>query len=301
MSKVTIMIPTYNQENYIKDAITSALNQTYSNLEVIVCDDCSNDNTWDVICSFKDKRLKTYKNEQNIGRVANYRKLLYELSNGDYVINLDGDDYFTDNKYIEKAMNLIKRNNLDLVFANQYVGNKPTKMQLNTIIDGNWLFLNYGKNNIHIPHLTALYNRKKALELNFYSKDIISSDWESILRFIVNSKIGFINTPVGVWRQIRQSESKSRNIEIYFKNIDTLIESINSYCITYFTKNELNKWNKRIIKNLLLDINYCTIFNNLQSYIKFIKNNNYVGLRDILINKRFIKKLIAGIFACVAS
>lgn len=301
MNKVTIMIPVYNQENYIKDAITSALNQTYSNLEIIVCDDCSSDKSWDIISSFNDKRLRVYRNEQNIGRVNNYRKLLYELANGDYVINLDGDDYFIDKTYISNAMKLINQYDLDLVFANQYVGNKPTNMKFdNNILDGNWLFLNYGKKNIHIPHLTALYNRKKALKLNFYSKNIISSDWESVLRFIINSKIGFIDSHIGVWRQVKHSESKLKDIEAYFKNTDVLIKSINAYCIKYISAKELKEWNKRIVKNLLLDINYCVIYNNMKHYIKYIKGNEYIDLKDIILNKRFIKKILAGFFKCVA-
>ncbi|MGC8706738.1 MAG: glycosyltransferase family 2 protein, partial [Desulfurella sp.] len=87
--KVTIAIPAYNQAKYIKQAIDSALNQDYPNLEVIVSDDASLDDTRQIVKEYNDKRLKYYRNEKNIGRVANHRKLLYEYATGEYVLNLD--------------------------------------------------------------------------------------------------------------------------------------------------------------------------------------------------------------------
>ena len=102
---VTIMIPTYNQSNYILQAVESALNQDYCNIEVVVSDDSTNDETKLILGKFsKLNNFKYYKSDENIGRVKNYRKLLYDLSNGDYVIMLDGDDFFNDNAHISKAV-----------------------------------------------------------------------------------------------------------------------------------------------------------------------------------------------------
>ena len=64
MKKVTIMIPTYNQAKYISKAIESALSIDYSNIEVIVSDDCSSDNTEEVVSKYlSDNRYKYIKNE----------------------------------------------------------------------------------------------------------------------------------------------------------------------------------------------------------------------------------------------
>jgi len=62
---VSIIIPTYNRAKYIKKAIHSCLNQSYKNIEVLVIDDCSPDNTKEVIESIKDDRIKYFKNEKN--------------------------------------------------------------------------------------------------------------------------------------------------------------------------------------------------------------------------------------------
>jgi len=292
------MIPTYNQEDYIVDAVQSALSQNYKNLEVVVCDDCSQDNTWKIINSIKDERLKIHRNRENIGRVKNYRKLLYELATGDFVINLDGDDYFTDNNYIKKAVELIKRYDLDLVFSNQIIGyknkQKNTNMILPKVISGNWLFLNYGKKGIHIPHMTALYKRSKAIGLSFYSKDIISADWESILRFIVNSKVGFIHDSTGAWRQVNGSESKSNDIDKYLINIEQLI-SVLAYTEAFLNKKEITTWQNRIISNFLKDIPYSVISCNIKNIINYAYNNLTIfEFIKFILNYRFIGKIVLG-------
>ncbi len=273
MIKVSIMIPSYNHENFIEDAILSAINQTYENLEVVVCDDASEDNTWSKISSVKCSRLKKYRNNENIGRVANYRKLLYELSSGDYSINLDGDDYFLDMHYIEKAVSLIEKNKLDLAFSNQIIGfkNTPrkTNMYLPQIIDGNWLFLNFGKRGIHIPHSTAIYKRDKAIKLNFYRANISSSDWESLLRYILSSKVGFIEQPSVYWRQVRNSESKNKNLDEYLNNIDFLIESVLPYAENFFDKNTLTNWKNSFIYGRLISIPQNSLGKNLKMLIAY--------------------------------
>ena len=90
---VSIVIPTYNNATYIADALKSAISQDYSNLEIIVLDDASNDNTAEIVNPYTtDPRVRYFKNDQNIGRVANYHKGLYDLARGEWYLNLDGDD-----------------------------------------------------------------------------------------------------------------------------------------------------------------------------------------------------------------
>jgi len=81
--KVTIMIPTYNQSAFILNAINSALDQNYPNLEVIVGDDASTDTTSEILKTIDDSRLKIVRNTFNLGRVGNYRNLLYNHASGD--------------------------------------------------------------------------------------------------------------------------------------------------------------------------------------------------------------------------
>ena len=299
MIKVSILIPSYNQENFIEEAILSAIGQTYENIEVVVCDDASLDSTWSKINNIKCSKLRKYRNSKNLGRVANYRKLLYELSSGDYVINLDGDDYFLDMNYIKKAVALIEKNNLDLVFSNQIIGfkNSPksTRMNLPQILDGNWLFLNFGTKGVHIPHSTAIYKRSKAIKMNFYRKDISSSDWESLLRYIINSKIGFIKKPSVYWRQIRSSESKNKSLSEYLDNIDFLLDSVLPYAENFFDKVILNKWRQRFVYSRLISIPQSSLGKNLEMFITYsCRNLDSSYCLRLLSNLKLWAKILLG-------
>src|SRR5438477_13153584 len=89
---VTVAMVAYNAEDFIGEAISSILAQRFVNFELLVCDDCSTDRTWQIIAGFRDPRLRTIRNETNIGEYANRNKALH-LARGEYLIYIDGDDY----------------------------------------------------------------------------------------------------------------------------------------------------------------------------------------------------------------
>lgn len=88
---VTIGMVTFNSESYIEAALESALAQTWSNIEIVVCDDASTDATWERISAYGDRRIRTYKNDRNLGEYPNRNRVL-SLARGDYLLFLDGDD-----------------------------------------------------------------------------------------------------------------------------------------------------------------------------------------------------------------
>jgi glycosyltransferase involved in cell wall biosynthesis len=94
LPKVSIAIPVYNREKLVQRAIESALTQTYPEIEVVVVDNCSTDNTYEVIQKYAqtDKRVKCFRNELNLGPVPNWRRSV-ELSQGEYVKILFSDDW----------------------------------------------------------------------------------------------------------------------------------------------------------------------------------------------------------------
>ncbi|WP_172413503.1 glycosyltransferase [Lebetimonas natsushimae] len=122
--KFSIIIPTYNSEKTIARSIISVLNQTYNNLEIIIVDDCSIDNTLNIVKNIKDYRIKIYKTNINSGPgIA--RNIGIEKSEGDWILFLDSDDEL-ENFAISELHNFIKENNL----------------KNNDIIAYNWKFIN---------------------------------------------------------------------------------------------------------------------------------------------------------------
>jgi len=256
--KVTIQIPTYGQDKYIEKAIESALAQDYENLEVILCDDNSPDNTESVAKQFNsDPRFRYIKNEKNLGRVQNYHHCLYDLASGDYVLNLDGDDYLSDDKYISKAIILFEKYaDIVMVFGRQKVLMEKNgeiieddiSNKLPEYVDGNWLFLNVCKG-IAIPHLTCLYKKEVAKKVGFYTLNIVSSDSESLFRLILDQKIGFLNSFAGVWRRHEFNKSKAMTKEEIFEAAD-FIEVPYKLALKKenISKNELINWRFNMLK-----------------------------------------------------
>lgn len=108
---ISVLIPAYNAEKFIRQSIDSILNQTYKNIEVIIIDDASTDGTWKIIQEYsnKDKRIKAYRNRYNIYIAANRNKLL-KLAKGKYIAWQDADDISMPNRlehqyrYLEKHL-----------------------------------------------------------------------------------------------------------------------------------------------------------------------------------------------------
>lgn len=227
--KVSIMIPTYNQAGQIAETIQSALSQTFLNTEIIVSDDCSTDNTESVVREFVDnKKVIYYKNSVNIGRVANYRKTLYERVSGDYVINLDGDDMFVDNKFVTEAIELFANHDFKPLFLVACKRRRLAQGQLEDefhkidtsfkIVSGKDYVLNMIEK-YRLTHLTTVYNRKAAVDCDFYREDIISSDTESLCRLALRGNVLLLNKVVGQWNFTGKNDSKEINIDNNIKNL----------------------------------------------------------------------------------
>ena len=91
MSRITVLMPAYNVGAYIKEAIESVLAQTFKDFTLLVIDDCSTDNTAEVVHSFSDPRIRYEKNEYNLGLAENLNRGL-ELSDTELCARMDGDD-----------------------------------------------------------------------------------------------------------------------------------------------------------------------------------------------------------------
>ncbi|MCM3571049.1 glycosyltransferase family 2 protein [Neobacillus mesonae] len=101
---VSVLIPTFNRAHYFRLALESVLQQTYPNIEIVITDNSTNDETYNLIQPYLQAypSIKYYRNSENLGPVLNFIKA-YELSSGDYVNFLMDDDLFHPNK-IEKMM-----------------------------------------------------------------------------------------------------------------------------------------------------------------------------------------------------
>ncbi len=111
MLKVSVIICTYNGEKYLYDQIQSIVNQTYTNLEIIISDDGSTDQTGNIVRSFtQDPRVKFFRNEINLGHYQNLFQAI-KLASGEYISVSDQDDIWKPNK-IKDLMDHVGKHNL---------------------------------------------------------------------------------------------------------------------------------------------------------------------------------------------
>jgi glycosyltransferase involved in cell wall biosynthesis len=257
LPKVSVMIPTFNQERLIGRSIESALRQDYRNMEIIVADDCSSDNTADVVKQYlADDRLVYFKNDTNLGRVANYRKTLYERVTGVWVLNMDGDDYFYSNDAISAMVAEILRRSDDSVVAvlgshmavigENGHGRQPFDKYATGIFPGLDIVLNWNK--VNFGHLATLYRATLARSIGYYRSNTISSDWESILRLLLHGDAIVTAKIIGVWSIHGNNATITRSIADGILDYGYIEDTYRYAMQRGFDERTLGRWFRRMIR-----------------------------------------------------
>lgn len=176
---VSICIPAYNSEKFIEETLRSVLTQSYRNIEVVISDDCSVDNTAQIVNSFKDGRIRFFKNEQNLGVEKNWNKTL-GLASGKYCKLMGADDVLYPT-FIEEQVNILenpRNSDVVLVTSHKHVIDQDSKLIMTRKFPGCGRFegitaikkcVRRGTNVIGEP-VAGLF-RKEALEKSGYYTD----------------------------------------------------------------------------------------------------------------------------------
>ncbi len=196
MEKVSVIIPTYNREKTILRAIQSVLDQTYTNLEVLIIDDGSTDGTAEIVKGIEDDRVKYVVLEQN-GGPSKARNIGVQMAEGEWIAFQDSDDCWHENK-LEVQMAYAKEHpeyamiycsyNATMYYGGQFqVPSKPWP----DIMEGNMLNTLFVRNVIGAP---TIVTKKEAFLASggFDTAYKCLEDWEFVLRFSRNYEIGFV-------------------------------------------------------------------------------------------------------------
>jgi glycosyltransferase involved in cell wall biosynthesis len=232
-SLVSICIPIYNGQKFLETCLDSAIGQTYRNIEIIIVDDCSTDNTLDIVDKYvaKDSRVKLFRNEKNIGLVANWNRCI-ELSAGEWIKFLFQDDVLTSNcievmikalavndKIIASGRRLILDKSLDEA-TKKYSINETLTFERLGIISNSPVYIsprkiaslavkNISTNFIGEP--TVIMFKKEVVEqLGTFNPDIVQiCDLEYFLRIACNYGVKYIPQPLTYFRVHKGSASTS--------------------------------------------------------------------------------------------
>ena len=137
---VSILLPSYNHEKYVEEAITSLLNQTYKNIELIGVDDFSTDSTFELIrkLASSDSRIKCYRNEKNLG-ISNTMNRAIALACGTYVMTASSDDVweaYTVQTLVNEAFE--QKNSCTIVWGDGIVVDSSGKILHNSFLEFHW-------------------------------------------------------------------------------------------------------------------------------------------------------------------
>ena len=191
---ISVIIPTFNRAYLLYRAIKSVLQQTYKNLEIIIVDDGSKDNTEEIIRNISDKRIKYVKHSKNKGLSAS-RNTGILISTGEFIAFLDDDDEYKDSK-IEKQLK-------KFYFASEDVG--IIYCGIVNIKDGKIMYaynpkdLFVNKNTCLLPHpigwqlITGLIRRECFEKVGLFDETLVQrEDWDMIIRLSAQYRFDFV-------------------------------------------------------------------------------------------------------------
>lgn len=204
---VSVIMPSYNTADYISDSIKSVISQTYQNWELIIVDDCSTDNTDDIVSYFSDNRIKYMKNKKNMGAAATRNRALREAK-GEWIAFLDSDDLWLPNK-LEKQINFMKDNGYVFSYHN-YEKIDENNENLNVIVTGPKLITRKEMYNYCYPGcLTFMYNVKiiGLLQIKNISKN---NDYAMHLKLCKKANCYLLDENLAKYRIRKQSISHDK-------------------------------------------------------------------------------------------
>ncbi len=295
---VSICCITYNHEQYIRDTLKGFIEQeTNFKFEIVISNDCSTDQTQNVIDEFKKKYpnlIRDISPNQNLGSIANFYYALNQCK-GKYIAYCEGDDYWIDKIKLQKQVNFLESNN---DYGLCYSKSKKYLQEKNKL-----LTVDFGTNCCtykdlfyadRIPTQTILF--KSSVYKSYYDevqpqyKEWKMGDLPLLLYFSIKSKIYFFNEVTSVYRVLQ----KSANHQVDFNKGKEFIDSSRNVKV-YFLKNynlnyNLDELNNRYYYNLFTKAFLVGDYSAFTNYFQLFRQQKvHVKLKTLLFNLFRIK------------
>lgn len=288
---VSVIMNCYNGEKYLSEAIQSVIDQTYSNWEIIFWDNCSTDSSSSIALSYKDDRIKYFRNEINESLGTARNKAIIEAK-GDYIAFLDTDDFWLSDKLTKQIRSIENIPNVGLVYSDFYflyqesnIVKQYSLMINNKVVPSGYILKELLRENI-VNWQTILINRKIVKkELRFNESFSFVEDYELLLRLAVKYYFLYINEPL-VYYRVHQMSITSTRFDIQSSELRVLYNEIESILPSKYLK-----YRKYIIASALFY--ELKGFYSQKKYVKF----SYVFIKlftflPLYLIKIFLRKLL---------
>lgn len=213
--KVSVILAVYNGENYIKDAINSILNQTYSNFELIIIDDGSSDSTATIVKSFTDSRIR-FIEQENTGLAATLNRAI-NLSNGKYIARQDHDDLSFPLR-LEKQVDFLETNpEYAILGTNSIIWEKDTPTNRGHRHPTDFATLNFKLLfDCFFVHSSVMLRKEALDQIGLYTTDPNRQppeDFELWSRIVRQYKAANLNETLLVYRELPSSITRTVNFK----------------------------------------------------------------------------------------
>ena len=234
---VSVIINTYNGGDFICDSVQSVLDQTYKNLELIVWDNASTDNTEEIIKKFRDRRIRYFKSK-NFYKLYKSRDLAIEQTKGNFVAFLDVDDWWHKKK-IEYQINLFRDDNVSIVSCDYQIINqrKYKKKIISYRIKKNFDPINFFLKKYNIGFSTLMIRKSiYTKELSFNKDYEVIGDFDFVLKSLQYHKLANINKVLSYYRWHGDNLS-IKKFDINIVELDHWIEKLDTNSLIKKKKN----------------------------------------------------------------
>lgn len=232
--KVSVVITSYNYDKYIKDAIESILNQSYSDFELVIIDDCSTDNSVKIIKQFEDERIKFIQNEENLGLKSSIQKAISYCS-GEWIAFLESDDLWLPDtlekrlacaeKYPQVGIifnDVLEFGDEDWLLAVKNNFDRVRKILSKKTFPKN-IFYDINVHNLILTFSSVMIKRELFENVSFETPIDALLDWWLYIHIAYNTEAYYMKDKLTKWRQHKQSyimrkkksKFKMANIEAY--------------------------------------------------------------------------------------
>jgi glycosyltransferase involved in cell wall biosynthesis len=296
---VSVIILTFNSELYIKRAVLSVLNQTYNNIEILIVDAGSTDNTKSIALGLSQIVWLDLP-ESDMGMARNYG---VRHSNGDFIMFLDSDDFYLDNKIKNQVETLRINNSIDAVFCPAYIYRQDNPLRLGIKKYSNKVLTLDNLLNGEIYTLATMCLRKSAWNENILfgegGQGRYGEDWRFELNMVYNGiKMGFINN-VEVVVEIRKDSHTSWEMQPIMKRLalETVTPIINSLSIDRLSTKKyrklLDNYKFKYIVSLLANESFILAIKESRNIEK--KSIRYFLMILLIVISRFPNSWIKGL------
>ncbi|OGI02819.1 MAG: hypothetical protein A2Y25_03245 [Candidatus Melainabacteria bacterium GWF2_37_15] len=255
---ISVCMPSYNHERFIREAIESVLNQTYKNFELIIVDDCSTDNAVNIIKSYNDPRIRFYQNESNLKGLKTTNAAV-SMAKGDFIAILHSDDKY-DHHFLEEIVKAYNKYPYNKVFiAGQYkqdhlLGHLTSDFPFNTegIIPRKEVLIRLAYGNPIGNGITLVIHKDALGENKLYDSNCpIAGDYELFIRLAKQHDFIYINKELAYYRMhdsnlttkvfIQMVREEHITRDRHFKNTKLISDELYKKIIRAQYKNIMNK------------------------------------------------------------